>query len=312
MKRILGLLALLSGFSTSAAAAPLSSTAKTVIPSEIQQIISVDYRSFLNSPTAMALKNKVMPDALKNFENALQKAGISAENDVEQLVFASFRTKQGLRVVGVAQGQFPGQKLRARLIKQKVKGVKYRESVIYPMGSSGMYMSLLDSSNMVFGDNAAVKDALDTRDGEQKALSSNDQIIDLVTSVQSDGAVWSVLDQAGTQIMLKSALGEAANLADYDIIKKRVTGSKYAMNFDRGVDFNLDVITSDSFTAATLSSLLKAGVMVKKATANDNEKLALDSVTVDSNSKNLNLRFRTDDNKFQALLNSELFKEVSR
>jgi len=133
-----------------------------------------------------------------------------------------------------------------------------------------------------------------------------------VTSVQSDGAVWSVLDQAGTQTMLKSALGEAANLADYDLIKKRVTGSKYAMNFDRGVDFDLDVITSDSFTAATLSSLLKAGVMVKKATANDNEKLALDSVTVDSNSKNLNLRFRTDDNKFQALLNSELFKEVSR
>jgi hypothetical protein len=311
MNRIFAVFLFVAASVSAAVAAPMSNTAKSVIPAEIQQIISVDYRSFLNSTTAMALKNKLMPEPLKRFEDALRRAGVSPENDVEQLVFASFRTKDGLRVVGIAQGQFPGQKLKARLIKQKVKGAKYRDSLIYPMGS-GMYMSLLDNSNMLFGDNNAVKTAIDTRDGEQKSLNSNDQMLDLVNSVQSDGAVWSVLDQEGTQTMLKSALGEAANLADYDVVKKRVTGSKYAMNFERGVDFDLNVITSDSFTAATLSSLLKAGVMVKKASANDSEKIALESVTVNSDNRNLNLRFRTDDNRFQALLNSDLFKEVSR
>jgi hypothetical protein len=311
MNRIFAVFLFVAASVSAAVAAPMSNTAKSVIPAEIQQIISVDYRSFLNSTTAMALKNKLMPEPLKRFEDALRRAGVSPENDVEQLVFASFRTKDGLRVVGIAQGQFPGQKLKARLIKQKVKGAKYRDSLIYPMGS-GMYMSLLDNSNMLFGDNNAVKTAIDTRDGEQKSLNSNDQMLDLVNSVQSDGAVWSVLDQEGTQTMLKSALGEAANLADYDVVKKRVTGSKYAMNFERGVDFDLNVITSDSFTAATLSSLLKAGVMVKKASANDTEKIALESVTVNSDNRNLNLRFRTDDNRFQALLNSDLFKEVSR
>ncbi len=289
----------------------MSNSAKSVLPADIQQIISVDYRAFQNSSTAMALKNKVMPDPLKQFESALRHAGISPENDVEQLVFASFRTKEGLRMAGIAQGAFPGQKLKARLIKQKIKGTKYRDAIMYPMGT-GMYMALLDSTSLLFGDSAAVRSALDTRSGEQRSVNSNDMILELVKSVEGDGAVWSVLDEAGTQTMLKSALGQASELADYDMIKKRVTGSKYAMNFERGVDFNMNVVTSDSFTAGTLSSLLKAGVMLKKATANDSEKLALESLTVNSDNRNLNLRFHTDDNKFQALLNSELFKEVSR
>ena len=34
------------------------------------------------------------------------------------------------------------------------------------------------------------------------------------------GAVWSVLDAAGTQNMMRSTLGEAAALADFDTVKK--------------------------------------------------------------------------------------------
>src|SRR5438445_5915869 len=81
------------------------------------------------------------------------------------------------------------------------------------------------------------------------------------------GMVWSVLDQQGTQNMLRSALGDAAGLADYDTVKKRILGSRYTMNFSSGVNFDLDVITSDSMTATTLSSLLKAGMLYRKMTA---------------------------------------------
>jgi hypothetical protein len=57
---------------------------------------------------------------------------------------------------------------------------------------------------------------------------------------------------------------------------------------------------------------LKAGVLYRKATANDSEKLALDSVKVTSDNKNLVLHFKADDNKFQALLKSDLFTAVSK
>jgi hypothetical protein len=128
-----------------------------------------------------------------------------------------------------------------------------------------------------------------------------------------DGSsVWSILDQQGTQAMMRSALGDAAKIADYETLKKRILASRYTMNFQSGVNFDLSVLTSDSMTAATLSSLVKAGMLYKKLNASPIEKVAIDSMTVDSDSSNLQVHFKTDDQKFQALLHSELFAAVSR
>src|SRR3954470_16255045 len=87
---ILCLAMLGSSFSFGAA---LGTSTRTVIPSDIQQIISVDYRALRNSPTAVALKNQLLPQNLKQFETALRGVGVNPDVDVEQLTFASFRTK---------------------------------------------------------------------------------------------------------------------------------------------------------------------------------------------------------------------------
>jgi hypothetical protein len=291
-------------------ASPLSNTAKAVIPAAVQQIITVDYRTLNNDPTALALKERVLPAPLKTFEQALKGIGVTPEKDMEQLVFASYRGKEGLRFVGVATGQFPQQKMMLRLKKQKVKGEKYSTEIIYPMGS-GLSMALLDPTTLVFGENASVKTAIDARDGNGGSLNSNDQVTNLMSSVESE-AVWSVLDQQGTQTMLKSALGDASSLAEYDVVKNRLKGSRYGMKFTRGVDFNLDVLTSDSITAASLSSLVKAGMLYRKATASELEKSALEGVQVKSESSSLKMDFKIADDKFQALLNSDLFASVSK
>ena len=90
--------------STAAFAMPMATSARSMIPSEVQQIISVDYRSLKDSPTAQALKQQVLPENLKQFEEALKGIGISADRDLDQLTFASFRSgKQGLQVISVAQ-----------------------------------------------------------------------------------------------------------------------------------------------------------------------------------------------------------------
>jgi hypothetical protein len=112
--------------------------------------------------------------------------------------------------------------------------------------------------------------------------------------------------------MMHSALGEAASLADYDFVKKRLVGSRYTVDFSRGVNFDLDVVTSDSMTAATLSSLMKAGMMFKRNSATAVEKSAMDSMTVDNTSSNLQVHFKADDRKFQSLLQTDLFAAVSR
>lgn len=305
----LGLIALCFG-SMAAWAVPLGGSARTVIPSEVQQLITVDYRAIKNSDTAMALKQQVLPESLKQFETALKGVGINPDKDVDQLTFASYRAeKQGVRVIGIAQGMFPTKAFLRKMRLQKVKPAKYRNADLWNMGT-GMQMVFLDENTLLFGDSGALKGSLDARDGYVSTLESNAQFADMIGSVES-GTVWSVLDQQGTQNMLRSALGDASKLADYDTVRKRILGSRYTMNFTSGVNFDLDVVTADSVTAATLSSLLKAGMIYRKMTASPTEKMALEGVTVDSSSSNLQLHFKTDDKKFQNLMHSDLFAAVS-
>ena len=292
-------------------AMPLGSSSRVVIPSDIQQIISVDYRAIHNSPTAEALKDQLLPESLKQFENALKGVGIDSERDVDQLTFAAYRLgKQGVKVVGMAQGSFSSKIVLKRMRLRKITPTKYRAAEIFAMGN-GMMMTFLDENTLLFGDDGAVKGSLDARDGLIPALDSNSTMADMMASV--DGSpVWSLLDQQGTQNMMRSALGDASKVADYDTIKKRLIGSRYTMDFSSGVNFNLDVITSDSMTAATMSSLVKAGMLYKKMNASPVEKVAIDALTVDSDSSKLQLHFKTDDKQFQALMKSDLFAAVSK
>jgi len=215
-----------------------------------------------------------------------------------------------VRVVGIAQGQFSLKTVLAKMRLRKIKPAKYRTADLYPM-AGGMQMSFLEEDTLLFGDSAALKDALDARDGYAMTMDSNGQIVDMIGSVDS-GTVWSVLDQQGTQNMMRSALGDASKLGDFETIKKRLLGSQYTMNFSNGVNFDMDVVTSDSVTAGTLASLVKAGMLYRKMSASATEKVALDNVTVDSSSSNLQFHFKTDDKQFQSLLHSDLFAAVSR
>ncbi|HWZ82233.1 MAG TPA: hypothetical protein VNW47_06410 [Terriglobales bacterium] len=304
-------LAVLLLCATAGYAMPIASSARSMVPAEIQQLIGVDYRALKDSPTAQALKQQVLPENLKQFEDALKGIGIDAEHDLDQLTFASFRSgKQGLQVVSVAQGSFSAKAVLKRMKLKKISSTKYGTTLMYPM-ADGLVMTFLDDNTLAFGTQASLKSALDARDGKRPTLDSNPQMAEQMAAV--DGSpVWSVLDQQGTQAMMRSALGDASKIADYETLKKRILASRYTMSFQSGVNFDLSVLTSDSMTAATLSSLVKAGMLYKKLNASPIEKTAIDSTTVDSDSSNLQVHFKTDDQKFQSLLHSELFAAVSR
>jgi len=297
--------------STIAVAAPLPSSVRPAIPSEVQQLICVDYRSVKNSDTAQQLKNQLFPDQLKQFEVALKGAGIDPDRDVDELAFISYRNPKGaLQIVGAAQGVFGTKTVLRKLKLKKIKPAKYHDSDLYPM-NTGMEMTFIDETTLLFGDGPALRGALDARDGYAQTLDSNPDIANMISDVES-GSVWSVLDQKGTQNMMLSALGDASKVGEYETVKKRILGSRYTMNFSNGVNFDLDVLTSDSVTAATLSSLVKMGVLYKKMAASSVEKAALEDVSVNSDSSKLQMHFKADDKQFQSLIHTSLFAAVSR
>jgi hypothetical protein len=131
-------------------------------------------------------------------------------------------------------------------------------------------------------------------------------------SAVDGSSLWSILDQQGTQAMMFSVMGDAAaKIGDYEGVKKRILASRYTLNFESGVNFDLSVLTSDSMTAATLSTVFKGVMLYKKLNASPIEKTAIDATTVDSDSSNLQVHFKSDDQKFQSLIHSPLFAAIS-
>ena len=295
-------------------AAQLSTDARGVIPREVQQLVVIDYRAMQNSQSAMDLRDRVMPPELKQFDEALRHSGLNDNHDVESLAFALFRpspSSDALLTVGIAQGQFPIDDILANFRKQKIKPTMVRTNSIYPMTKAGMVLSFVDASTMVFGDKESVTKALDARDGVSQSLLNNSPMMDAMHSVDSE-ALWSILDAKGTQTMMHQLLGEAGSVTDFDAVKERLQASWYGMSFQHGVKFDLTISTGDSFTAATVSSLLTAAVMIRKMSGSDAEKQALSATNVASDSGKLTIHFATSDNEFASLLQSPLFHAMVR
>jgi hypothetical protein len=293
-------------------AAQLSTDARGAIPHDVQQLVVIDYQAMQNSTAAMDLRNRVMPPELKQFDEALAKSGLNDNHDVNELAFALFRPSpdsDALQTVGIAQGQFDTQGIQANFRKQKLKATMVRTNSIYPMTKAGMVLCFVDPSTMIFGDKQAVTKALDARDGVAASMLTNSAMMNAMQSVDSN-PLWSILDGKGTQTMMKQLLGQAGSVTELSSVQQRLEASWYSMDFQHGVQFSLTIETGDSFAAATVSSLLTAAVMLRKMSASDAEKQALNSTDIDSSSGNLTIHFASSDAEFASLLESPLFKSM--
>ena len=298
--------------SSLAFAAQLSTDARGAIPHDVQQLVVIDYHAMQNSSVAMNLRNRVMPPELKQFDEALSRSGLNENHDVDELAFALFRPAAGsdsLETVGIAQGQFDTQTILANFRRQKVKATMVRTNSVYPMARTSMVLCFVDPSTMIFGDKDAVTKALDARDGMAASLLSNSSMMNAMQSVDTY-PLWSILDDKGTQAVMKQILGDAGSVTDFDTVRKRLEASWYSMDFQHGVRFDLTIETGDTFAAATVSSLLSAAVMVRKMSATDTEKQALNDTDIGSSSGNLTIHFATSDADFNNLLQSPLFKSM--
>jgi hypothetical protein len=304
--------AMAMGGAGTAHAAQLTTDARGAIPRDVQQLVVVDYRAMQNSTAAMALRDRVMPPDLKQFDDALRRSGLNDNHDVDQLAFAMFRPNaksDDVVTLGIAQGQFPIDDIMANFKKNGVKPKVLRANKIYPMGKTGMVLCFVDPSTMVFGGDDAVKASLDARDGNAGSLLTNPTMMDAMRSVDSED-LWSILDQKGTQTMMKQILGQAGSIADFESVQKRLLLSYYTMDFQHGVAFNLTMTTGDSFAAATVASLLNAAVSYRKMTGDNTEKMAMADTDVTSSYGKLTVHFASSDSDFATLLKSQLFQSV--
>ena len=109
---------------------------------------------------------------------------------------------------------------------------------------------------------------------------------------------------------IKAQAGDAAALADYDTVRDRMKSSRYTMDFQNGVKFDMAVVMSDTLTAATAATLMKGVSIMRKTSGSPLEKSALDQTTIDSNAGTLTVSYASSDSQFASLLTSSLFQSV--
>lgn len=310
----ISVLVLFAALAMRAHAAQLTGDARGAIPHDLQQLVVIDYRAMQNSDAAMQLRDRVMPPDLKQFDDALRRSGINENHDVDELAFALFRSQGStdqLDTVGIAQGQFDEETILANLSKSKVRAAVLRTNRIYPMGRTGMVLCFVDPSTMVFGSSEAVKQTLNVRDGFAPSMLTNGPMMDAMKTIDYE-SLWSILDQKGTQTMMREILGQAGTVADFDSVRKRLGSSWYGMDFQHGVKFDLTIVTGDTFAAATVSSLLNAAVLYRRMSGSDTEKAALAATDISASAGQLSVHFATSDAGFDSLLKSSLFQSMVR
>lgn len=286
------------------AASPLTSTAKRWLPSQSQQVIAVDQAALRNSELAGSMREQFSPQDLKLVAQDLKQVGVDLETEVSTLTFVTVRAKAGdLRSLLIAQGNFANK--AAVLKKNKTAFRIYRKRTIYSL-KNGADLVLADTNTAIIGDSTAVRMSIDADADSSKSANSRKDLLDMMAAVDS-GQVWSILDAEGSRYMLRNSLGKASELADFDAIRNRILGTHYTADLAKNLRLNMSLITSDSVTAATLASLLKAGIVLKKLNAAADEKLALESLLVQTDAARVNVRMQMESERAQRLMNSDLF-----
>jgi len=308
-------------------AAPLNPATLKLIPTDAHQIISVDYATARKSASAMALKGQVLPDGLRAFESALKGIGVNPDKDLESLTFISLgNEKDGFTMVALATGSFSSKVILTSEPLQKLKPGRYNDCLVYPMLSQaqpssnpsvldlrvqGMKMTFLSDNSLLFGDDSALKAALDTRAGHTSDFAVNRELMEVIRPIQID-PVWSVLDQQGTLNMLLFTMGKDPGLRPaYERIKDKVLSSHYSMSFDNGLRMELHMVTSDSHTSALVSSLLQAGIIYQGLTATPERRAGLENVSASTDLSDMQVRFAANQDLFQDLLRTKFFAPIS-
>lgn len=295
--------------SATAAGEGLPTGVRSALPAETQQIISLDQRTLRSSAAAAAARERLLPAYVRPFEQAMRSAGLDPEKDVNQLSFVLFRHKSGLRLAAFATGSFDSKSFAARQRQKRQLPRLYRTTEVFA-SAEGMQIAFLDATTMLIGDETSLRAVLDARDGRSRRLGAASPLPDSMKAVDA-APVWSVLDKEGANHVLRSGLGESAQVADYSAVKERLLGARYMADTRNDLSIELEVLTPDAMTAGTLAAAVKAGMLLRKLKAAQEERALLDSLVVQSQNGAVRIILRADERRLQAALDSDLVSSLS-
>jgi len=301
--------ALASALALSAAAAQLGGAAQSVMPSSTIQVISIDYHRLATDPVAEQLEKQVLPTQVQGLEALLTRGGVQPAADLNRLTFATFQGKKGIGMVGIAEGNLSSlnfSKFFQKTAKQpnppQIDGVDVYDS-------SGLTFFMADPGTLIFGSRLAIEQAIATQQGGAN-IGQNEALADLIAGTQTSD-VWSVVDAQGSRTMVGSLIAGSTGPIDPSMIDQHFNGARYTIAFQNQVQVNLELMTTDVLSAATVSTGMNAAIALRAhQEKNPEAKAILNQVQVDSAGNNAFLQVSAPESSLATLMKTDLLQSI--
>jgi hypothetical protein len=285
-----------------------------LFPKEIGEFAYADLKSARKFSWYAQMKDQMLPSRFRQFEAFLVSAGIDADRQVDELVWAARMVEGGEQIVGVAMGQFAPESAEQFFKQQKLPTKQIHGNTLFAFGSGigpgDIFFFFLDSNTAVFGHGDLLEKLINVRMGAEESLLRNDKMYKLVEEANGRGMVWAVLDESYTRLGVHQLAPEVAQFPDAPKLVAKLKGMLIGIDAERGIAANFQAVCDSPDDANVFASLLQAGIMYKRYQEGEkNPDLAkmLDDTRVTPKGDRLDVRMSLTEEMLLALLRRNTF-----
>ncbi len=297
-----------------------------LFPKDIGEFAYADLKKARTLNWFPKLKQQLLPERFRQFEQFLASAGVDPNSQVDELAWAtvpdapdpkadkSTYVPSGEQIVGVALGSFNPNSAEAYFKTQKLPTFKQRGYTLFAFGSGSgpndLFFFFIDSNTAAFGHRKLLEKLIEVRFGADEGLLRNDTFFPLVNEANGGGTVWAVLNPAYTRLALRQLAPEVEQFPEVAKIAARMQNMIISVEAGSGLDGKFQAVCGSVEDANALAQLLQLGFMYRQHQAQqDNPDLAqlLSQAQVIPAGDRVQLRMSLSDDQMTALIRRNTF-----
>ena len=231
-------------------------------PADTQQVAYSNFAQLRSSPDYPQIRQHVLYQQLRGFQQFLRSVGVDPEKDVDELMLGWHgQSLSGSGSFGVAAGRFEPDKVRELFTQTQLPVQSYAGSELFAFGSGAdpadTFFTFLDSSLAAFGRLHDLKALLDVREGSADALDTNQGFRSYEAELEGTAPQWGILTgKAAANVAAPWLSGGGKNTIDMTAFLEPVQAVLYRVDCDGGFTTHISVVCKTPESAAGLFQLL--------------------------------------------------------
>jgi hypothetical protein len=238
--------------------------ALAVFPADTQQMVYTNLAQLRSSPDYPQLRDHVINQQLRYFQDFLRSVGINPEKDVDEVVLGwRGETSDTAGFFGLANGRFQPDKVQAYYAQSQLTLLSYAGFDLYAFGSGydpeDLFFAFLDPARAAFGRLPDLKALLEVRQGSANGLDSSPNFSSWEAELESTAPQWGILSgKAATNLAVPWLYsGSSKPHVDLSAFLAPVRAVLYRVEWDGGFTSHLAIVCRDAQSASAMLTFVK-------------------------------------------------------